>query len=425
MTMPYRLHLLGSLLLVGAITLAACGGDDAPPAEQGSETPEQSEQAVEEEPTGDEPPETATEPTGETEPVEEDEPGEVVEEEQAEPAFDPNREILVYGETFPASIEEVAGVRQFRFEGAEGDLVRIRVDGKAGMDPIVTLLEPNRTEILSNDDVSPGANRDSLIVTGLVSTGLQVIRVEAFGSDIGDFEITLELLPFDTDDDSQIVAIGTTVNGTIGQPGDVDVFEFTGTVGQPVLVYVEGVLGSDLLAQMFAPDGTFLQAADDSGHGLDPEIALTLTQDGSYRVEVFAVGSKIGAYQFSVSTVPETVAEPDATVVEAMANTALAYLAALQDSDTLNLFALAGPEAIAFRGWESAEDVERDLTKLAETVLFGEAATPISQLNGERGRVFVPIGDGSQSMRFDMTLTGGRWFVDFWERVFVAPEPDA
>ena len=108
MTMPYRLHLLGSLLLVGAITLAACGGDDAPPAEQGSETPEQSEQAVEEE------------PTGETEPVEEDEPGEVVEEEQAEPAFDPNREILVYGETFPASIEEVGGVRQFRFEGAEG-----------------------------------------------------------------------------------------------------------------------------------------------------------------------------------------------------------------------------------------------------------------------------------------------------------------
>ncbi len=85
---------------------------------------------------------------------------------------------------------------------------------------------------------------------------------------------------------------------------------------------------------------------------------------------------------------------------------------------------MAGPEAISFRGWESAEDVERDLTKLAETVLFGEAATPISELNGERGRVFVPIGDGSQSMRFDMTLTGGRWFVDFWERVFVAPESD-
>ncbi|MCZ6708698.1 MAG: PPC domain-containing protein [Chloroflexi bacterium] len=421
--MPYRLHLLGSLLLVGAITLAACGGDDAPAEEPGSETPEQSEQAVEEEPTGEEPQGTATEPTEETEPVEEDEPGEVVEE-QTEPAFDPNREILVYGETFPASIEEVGGVRQFRFEGAEGDLVRIRVDGKAGMDPIVTLLEPNRTEIISNDDVSPGANRDSLVVTGLVSTGLQVIRVEAFGSDIGDFEITLELLPFDTDDDSQIVAIGTTVNGTIGQPGDVDVFEFTGTVGQPVLVYVEGVLGSDLLAQMFAPDGTFLQAADDSGHGLDPEIALTLTQDGSYRVEVFALGSKIGAYQFSVTTVPETQPEPDATVVEAMANTALAYLAALQDSDTLNLFVLAGPEAIAFRGWESAEDVERDLTKLVQTFLVGEPATPISQLDGERGRVFVPIGDGSQSVRFDMTLTGGRWLVDFWERVFVAPESD-
>lgn len=439
--MRKRLHLVAGLLLGGALIAAACGGDDANPTPEADDTPIVGEQA--DTPEGADPENGTPEGTPPDEPegdVEADPPDEggLAEDdpdpaipEDGEPAddpdpadVDPDKELLEYGERFAAAITEVGAVRQFRFEGEEFDLVRIRVDGKDGMDPIVTLLEPNRTEFASNDDESLGANRDSLLIASLISDGLQVVRVEAFGNDIGNFEITIELLPFSEDTDSQVLSIGSTVTGSISEPGDVDAFEFAGTAGQPIRVYIDGALGADLQAQIFGPDFVVIQASDDSGHGLDPELLLVLPLDGNYRVDVFAVGNKIGPYEFSVKTIGEETAEPDPAVIQDMTNTALAYLAALQAGDSLSLFALAGPEAIVFRGWESDQDVTRDLAKLAETVVLGEAGTPASTLENDRGRVTILVADAG-TMRFDMINTGGRWFVDFWERVFELPDDSA
>ena len=142
--------------------------------------------------------------------------------------------------------------------------------------------------------------------------------------------------------------------------------------------------------------------------------------DGAGRVEVFAFGNKIGPYEFSVRTIPEDPPADDPATLEAIANTALAYLAALQDGDTLNMFALAGPEAIAFRGWESAADVEFDLLNIAQTVAGGEAGTPTATLDGDRGRVTVDLIGSGQTMRFDMVSVGGRWFIDLWSVVATA-----
>ncbi|HJN92125.1 MAG TPA: hypothetical protein QGF05_05290, partial [Dehalococcoidia bacterium] len=424
--MRKRLHLVVGLLLVGALAAAACGGNDADPPEDALVTDQaddsEADAAPDEPAPGDANPDEVEAEADEPEDValpEED--AEAPDQAEPEPESDLDRELLTYGETFAAAITEVDGVRQFRFEGEEFDLVRIRVDGKDGMDPIVTLLEPNRTEVTSNDDESLGANRDSLLIASLVSSGLQVVRVEAFGTDIGNFEISIELLPFSEDTDSEVLSIGSTVTGSIWEPGDVDTFEFAGTAGQPVRVYVDGAVGVDLRAQIFGPDAAVIQASDDSGHGLDPELLLVLATDGSYRVDVFAVGNKIGPYEFSVKTIGEETAEPDPAVLQDMENTALSYLAALQAGDSLSLFALAGPEAIVFRGWESDEDVTRDLAKLAETVVLGEPGTPTSSLEDDRGRVTIPVADAG-SMRFDMINTGGRWSVDFWERVFEVPD---
>lgn len=436
--MRYRLLLLLACVAAIALVAAACGGDDAEP-QNGDQTPPatQAEDETATEPeapaNGEETPpatpEDGTEPAENGEPTtpENGEPPENGEEPTVEgtPTGDPDREVLVYGETFRASVAEVGGARQFRFEAEAGDLVRIRVDGKDGMDPIVTLLEPNRTEIGTNDDES-SANRDSLLVARVPTAGLQVVRVEAFQSAVGEFEITIERLPDGPDDDQRVISIGDVINGVLDTPDDFDVYEFQGTAGQPLRIYVDGALGVDTWAQIFSPSEAVLLVGDDSGHGLDAELILDLPEDGMYRVEVTnatcglrappCFNAKIGPYQFSVATRPETAPTPDPDAVAAMEAVALTYMAALQDGDSLNLFALAGPEAIALWGWESAEDVSRDITKLQSIGVTGVAGATTSTIEGSRGRTTVTVDEAGSALRFDMILVDGQWKVDFWER---------
>ena len=398
----------GSLLVAAILAAGACGGDGA------EEPAEQTEAAAQAAPAAEQ---------AEAEPPPDVQTGapEVQAEETApEVESDADRELLLYGESFAASVDEVDGARQFRFRGEADDLVRIAVDGKEGMDPIVALLEPNRTEIASNDDVS-SANRDSLVVTRLPSAGLQVVRVTAFGDAIGAFVITIERLPEDPDDDSQVIAVGDTVAGTLGAPADVDIFEFAGEAGQEVVVRADGAVGVDTKIQIFDPDQLFLLIDDDGGHAVDAELRFQLPQSGAYRVEVFPVGSKVGPYQFSVR-LRAAATEVDAAELEAMRNLALTYLDALQQGDALTLFALAGPEALEIWGWESAEDVSRDLGKLQSIGVDGDPGAVSSEIEGLLGRTTVVLEVAAnavdEQLRFDLINVDGRWLVDFVQRLF-------
>ena len=405
---PRFRSLTGSLLVAAILAAGACGGDGA------EEPAEQTEAAAQAAPAAEQ---------AEAEPPPDVQTGapEVQAEETApEVESDADRELLLYGESFAASVDEVDGARQLRFRGEADDLVRIAVDGKEGMDPIVALLEPNRTEIASNDDVS-SANRDSLVVTRLPSAGLQVVRVTAFGDAIGAFVITIERLPEDPDDDSQVIAVGDTVAGTLGAPADVDIFEFAGEAGQEVVVRADGAVGVDTKIQIFDPDQLFLFIDDDGGHAVDAELRFQLPQSGAYRVEVLPVGSKVGPYQFSVR-LRAAATEVDAAELEAMRNLALTYLDALQKGDALTLFALAGPEALEIWGWESAEDVSRDLGKLQSIGVDGDPGAVSSEIEGLLGRTTVVLEVAAnavdEQLRFDLINVDGRWLVDFVQRLF-------
>jgi len=97
-----------------------------------------------------EPTEQAQEPAAEEQAQAEEPVEQAVEEEQAVSDLPPDQ--LEYGGQIRSSVITPDEPAQFRFEGSEGDLVRIRVDGLNGMDPVTTLQEPNRTDILTNDD---------------------------------------------------------------------------------------------------------------------------------------------------------------------------------------------------------------------------------------------------------------------------------
>lgn len=338
-----------------------------------------------------------------------------------EPASDADRDTLNDGERFSSSIGPDETEKQFKFQAATGAWLRIFVDGKGGMDPIVTLLQPDGTEIAVNDDLST-TNRDSLLIAQVPVEGLQLIRVQPFDSNsLGDFIIEVQTLTIGNDDDNAIMAVGASTDGRLNTPGDVDVFEFQAEEGQQVFVLVDGDTGVDVFAQVFQPDGNLLQIDDDGGHGLDSEIYFTADAAGLWRVEVWPASNKagqrqlIGAYRITVEDGLPTSAVNEA-VASDLAGAALTFLQALRDGDSATILALAGPEALTIWGWDDAGDVGRDIRKIQSIDLGGEILQSVSYgdvLHPARGRVYFQFSE-TDWMRFELIQLGGHWLVDDW-----------
>jgi len=412
-----------------ALVFAACGGgDDESPQSQAAE-----EQAsAETTPDAQAIVETPENPVVEL-PVEETpEPAtkEAAAAEDPEPSLPANQ--LAYGGSVQDSVLTPDEPVQYRFEGSEGDLVLITVDGLGGMDPIVTLLEPNRTEVASNDDVSV-ANRDSQLIATLPSTGLQVVNIVPFDVNFGGaFVLSVALLEPETVDDSAIILIGDTVQARLHSPADIDTFEFAGAAGQVVRIRADGLVGVDTFIEVFSPDGTFLALNDDSGHGLDAEVELALTASGSYRIDVFpsAVGRpsgarhKIGDYAFSVQILTDPV-EASGQTATALAGLVLTYLDAVQQSDPLTIFGLSGPEQIDQTGWQSADDVVLDISRQQDVVTAASPGEVRIEIEDDRARVRMVIAapgiDIPETLRFDASNVNGQWLVDFVERFSTPP----
>ena len=358
------------------------------------------------------------------------------EQESAAVDFDPATDDLPDGVPIEASVESFDEPQQFRFEATAGEWVRIKVDGKDGMDPILTLLQPDQVEIAVNDDLS-AANRDSLLVVQIPTDGRQVMRVGSFDSaSTGRFVIRLDRLTVGVDDDNAVMGVGTHIDGVLNTPGDVDVFEFEANAGEQIFVSVDGDTGVDIYAQIFNPDGELEQTDDDGGHGLDSEILFQADQSGSWRVEVLAAVNSagqrqlIGAYRISVQAgLPTTEIANDAQAAE-VAAAGISFLQAMRDSDAPTILALAGPEALTIWGWENVGDIGRDLLKMQSIGLGGEILQQVplaDALNPNRARLYLQFSE-SEWLRMELILIGGRWLVDDWAHsigpptVAVAPE---
>ena len=424
------------LAVSAALILAACG-DDAPEAAPQQAQQQQAQQAAEPEP------QQQAEPAAQAQAAQQQSASTAQAEATTEPAeqqeqpadtpddgivYDPNRDTLIEGERLGSSILAADEVKQYRFAAEAGEWLRISVDGRDGMDPVLTLLEPDRTDVASNDDRS-ATNRDSLLVVRVPTAGDQVIRVGAFdGASLGDFVIQVERITIGDDADSAIVGIGSPVTAHLDFPTDVDAFEFTGQIGQTVTIRVDGDIGVDVYAQLIDPVGDLIASDDDSGHGLDAEISLTLTTAGSHRVEVWGAlnleGQRqlIGSYSVLVQDGPPT-APLEGDTASDTAGVALTFLDALRQGDSATLLALAGPEALTTWGWETTADVERDLLKMQSIGLGSGALQTISRIDAlydRRSRVFIQLSEADW-LRFELVLIGGLWTVDFWSHQSSAP----
>ncbi|HJN92050.1 MAG TPA: serine hydrolase [Dehalococcoidia bacterium] len=326
---------------------------------------------------------------------------------------------------------------EFAFQGEAGTLIRIQVDGKAGMDPVASLSGPGGDLLAENDDES-SVNRDSLIIVRLPQSGAYVLGVSPFdAASAGEFEVSLEQLDDEPDEGPRSVALGETVAGAFGEPGDRDIVILELESAADIGFILDGATGVDTYIEVFGPDGSFVGFDDDSGHGLDAALTLHLATAGTYRVEVTPVNAKIGAYSLTVVERPPASEVLDAPTAPGLLDfetsrdhpadrAAIAYWSALRDQNASEVFRLAGPEALALWGWDSATDTARDITTLRAIGVTGFPRSTVTLSEGDRARTLVTLvseeGGAAGTLVVDSLRVDDTWRVDFAQRFFPRSE---
>lgn len=88
------------------------------------------------------------------------------------------------------------------------------------------------------------------------------------------------------------IALNETQRSQIDEPFDAHNWQFEGTAGQTITLWVVGESGCDPEVIVYGPNGREIASDDDSGGGSDVQLQLTLPSDGTYtfRVRVWITG---------------------------------------------------------------------------------------------------------------------------------------
>jgi len=203
---------------------------------------------------------------------------------------------LIY--TFPKSGRYFLQVRDLMYRGGSNYTYAVRVGklptvvatmpigGKRGETIEVALEGVNLGDMKTLKIQMPtDPQQETVTVVPMTASGpANPIRLHA-----GSYPEVTEAEPNDTPAQAtKVPAIPATINGRIGQEGDVDVFSFTGQAQQQLVFEVWAKrLGSELdsYLRILDKDGKELSANDDAV-GKDSRIAFTLPAAGTYFAEV-------------------------------------------------------------------------------------------------------------------------------------------
>lgn len=183
------------------------------------------------------------------------------------------------------------------FDAQPGDVVTIAVNSAedaTGLDVRVALVDPDGTELTSDDDSGGDSNA---LIEGypLVRAGTYTLVVSAFSGE-GSYDLTI------TSETAASLAIGDTVSGEVTEDGFLS-WTFEGQEGDVITLSAargEDVESLDLYIAVLGPDGETLDSDDDSAGDLNPEISgLPLPTSGIYLVVVASVSGE-GAFTLTV-----------------------------------------------------------------------------------------------------------------------------
>jgi len=245
-----------------------------------------------------------------------------------------------FGETVRRDIAQPGDRNEWRFEGQANQIVSISLnDDNSGLDPFLTLLAPDGSELISNDDSNNTLN--ALIDNfTLPATGEYTIIAAAFGNSTGMYTLSLVDLnmmtatPSPTPVPPQMVSEGNN-RGAFTAFNEVHTWTFEGRAGQTIILEVLAdtpldfnapvsesgqPVGLNLAVDIFAPSGNFLTSSDDfedDGRLLsDVRIeGLMLPEDGTYTINVFNRSQDpTGEYTLRIKDVERPTVTPTTTM---------------------------------------------------------------------------------------------------------------
>jgi hypothetical protein len=209
----------------------------------------------------------------------------------------PQGGMIAYGDVVETNIGDATGDR-YTFEGTEGDIVTIRMEGN--FDTFLELYDASETMLISDDDSAGDLNSliDSFV---LPADGVYTIVARPLSS-MATGKYTLSLSAFDMSSLRQPgpIAIGETVmaelNGITG-----DIWTFVGSEGDAVQIEMEASFDNYL--ELFDEDNSQLTTDDDSAGNGNARIVYTLPADGTYSILARSYSSGVkGIYSLTLST---------------------------------------------------------------------------------------------------------------------------
>ena len=181
----------------------------------------------------------------------------------------------------------------------------------------VTVRDGNASGLIEAADAGGNGGYNSLVRLNVIAGRTYVIEAAGLGDSVGSF---LLLLGLDTSAASQpledtfgdAVPLGLGRNGTgqvigtIAQPADPTMYDFTATSGGLATATMDEAAGSFVDPYLYAynAQGQLLQADDDSGGTLNSLIQFPVVAGETYYLLAAAYGTTTGAYVVNVSIGP-------------------------------------------------------------------------------------------------------------------------
>ncbi len=223
-------------------------------------------------------------------------------------------------------------------------------------------------------------------------------------------------------DDATAIRVGTEVRGELEYDGDFDFFRFQAEAGWSYQIDVALGTLDDSIVELYAADGSFLDANDDYGGTSASRLSWRASSSGERYVTVEGYG--IGSYTLTVSIIDDHGNDFASATRIAIWEAVAVELEEIDDIDVLVFLARPGTEYVLTLNWESYSFRE-SYTPRPILALFdadGQEHTRLMGYDFSENRVqsidlmwqavtggdyYIVVGDGNTDGTFTLTVTGG------------------
>lgn len=235
---------------------------------------------------------------------------------------------LTLGQPVMGSLSDAAYAQIYSVElqaGVEFVAVMYAAEGSL-LDPYL-IVATEGGDVLAEDDDSgvqaEGGKFDALVQLTIPQDGVYLVAATRSGIDVGKSSGDYVLyagIPNETPvvneepvqqdlppgmADMGAIVVGASASGTIAADSFVHIYEYQGTAGEQITITMVGTGGLDAYLGLIDPNDEVIAEDDDSAGGTDAQIAIRLSESGSYLIIATRAGldqgSTTGPYTLKVT----------------------------------------------------------------------------------------------------------------------------